>query len=493
MVDKTLSERTFSASAWVLTNRILTRIFDLLTLIVLARLLDPSDFGLVMIAMIFIVVIEAILDLPIFQILVRENEIEDEMFNTAFTLSLIRGLFITIIIVGLSIPVMYFYDDKRLLPLMLFISLAPTFRGLVNPRMAIFMKALDFRQDFVMNVASKIISLFSSCFVAYLTKSYWAIAVATVTTPISMVVISYILSPRLQKLSLSKWSMFRDTIGWFTISRVVSSINWQLDRILLGKYVSSTAFGAYSLASNISVLPSQVFIQPLAFPMMASLVKKKDDNNALGNAYCKSLNSIFMVSAPCFLILALLSEHVVNIILGDKWSRSGDIIFWLSLCGFFTILTSMFQPLMLVLDKTKNILIAMVYELTIRFPTMIFGIIYYGIKGAIISHAISRMVLVIVAWIIVRNEIGVSLREQMLSFWRPFFSLIPTYISLTYLTSLVDATVVDARYVFLIIGICITSIIVYLIMIFTLWKLSKEPNSVEAFMLRKLKDLIKLQ
>src|ERR1700750_1950372 len=102
--------RVASSSVCVILSRFATKGIDFCVLLVLARLLAPSDFGIVAIAMTLVFIIEAILELPISQVLVQMPEYDKAHLDTAFTLSLLRGLTIALILVGASVPFSIWYD-----------------------------------------------------------------------------------------------------------------------------------------------------------------------------------------------------------------------------------------------------------------------------------------------------------------------------------------------------------------------------------------------
>src|SRR5690606_39992023 len=105
---------------------------------VLGDLLDTVDFGLVAMAMVLIQIVEAVLELPVIQALLRADRVSDKMLDTAFTLGLMRASIIALLVFGLSQPLARFYDDVRLVNLVQFLALGPMFRGLISPRMVFF-------------------------------------------------------------------------------------------------------------------------------------------------------------------------------------------------------------------------------------------------------------------------------------------------------------------------------------------------------------------
>ena len=142
----TASHRTAIASILAVGGRLLSRVIDLIALLVLARLLQPSDFGLISIAMSLIFIVEAVLELPVSQVLLVERDVSRTMMDTAFTLSLLRGLVLAIVIGAMAWPFATIYGDMRLLPLILALTLAPACRGISNPRLALYNRDLDFRR-----------------------------------------------------------------------------------------------------------------------------------------------------------------------------------------------------------------------------------------------------------------------------------------------------------------------------------------------------------
>ena len=114
--------------------RLISRVIDLAVMLVLARLLSPADFGLVAIAMIVVLITEAALELPLSQALVRLPIIHPAYYDTAFTLSLLRGLLLCIIICAFAFPFAHFYKHSGLVPLICALSIAPAAQRISSTR-----------------------------------------------------------------------------------------------------------------------------------------------------------------------------------------------------------------------------------------------------------------------------------------------------------------------------------------------------------------------
>lgn len=314
-----VSQSTTTASIWTISGKFLARTLDFVSLLALARILKPEDFGLVAIATSMLVIVEAILDLPLTQALMRQPSPSDRMFDTAFTLSVLRGGAISLLMVILAWPTALIYDDSRLVLLVAVLSLAPAMRSLISPRMVLFMQRFDFKREFALDIIAKGSTLLFGVGAALTTGSYWALAVGAVAGPFAAAISSYLLAPMRPTLTLSEWKHFQDMIGWNTVSQILNSINWQLDRLLLPRFTSLSTFGAFSVADNLAGIPHQTFVGPLMRPLMAAY-SSVGDHRKLLTAYLKATNAITLVAAPILLILALLAEQIVRVIVGEKWA-----------------------------------------------------------------------------------------------------------------------------------------------------------------------------
>ncbi len=94
---------TTKASLFVIGGKLILRSMDLIVLIVLARILTPSDFGIIAMAKTAVIILEGVTELPIANALVRQEKLTDSMFNTALTLNILRGLTITIFILAIFV------------------------------------------------------------------------------------------------------------------------------------------------------------------------------------------------------------------------------------------------------------------------------------------------------------------------------------------------------------------------------------------------------
>lgn len=484
--EATLSQRTVHAGIWTIGARLSSRIIDLFTLLILARFLGPEDFGLVATAMSVIFIVEAVLELPLSSALVRLPDITSQACNTAFTLGLLRGILVAAIMATLSYPLAHFYGDERLTVLICTLAIAPAMRGMISPRMVEFEKILDFRRKGVLELLGKTAAAVVAVATAVATGSYWAIAASTIMTPVVMMVASYVIAPMLPRLTLVDWPLFSDIIGWNFVSQTLTAVNWQIDRILLPRYVDATSFGSFATSNDLASLPSQAIAAPTINPLMAAFVRAREDGR-LQEAYLKSSASLVLMLMPILCFMAVLSGPVVRVLLGEQWDRAAPILASIALIGLIPLPSIPMLPLAMVLGHSRALAIRSLVELSVRVPFSLVGVIFFGIPGAIVARAGGSIAVSVSSFSLMKSIAGLSIRDQLSVFVRPLLSIIPAVLVLEMCK--LNLNFDDRLYInFILSGIayCLT----YLAFVYLFWVVARRPAGAEASLVRALGSYI---
>lgn len=481
-----ISQKAATAGIWTLGGKFLARILDFISLLVLARLLTPEDFGLVATGTAVLVIVEAVLDMPLVQALVRQPSPSDAMIGTAFTLGLLRAAAIVCIMVALAWPMAVIYDDPRLFALVSVLSLGPALRGIVSPRMVIFMQRLDFRRDFLLDIVAKGTTLISAVSVSLLTGSYWGLAIGAVAGQAVSTGLSYVFAPMRPVFTLSEWRRFQDMIGWNTLSQILDSINWQLDRLLLPRFTGLSTFGSFAVADSIASIPHQTFVGPLIRPLMAAFTNVTDERKR-AVAFLKAVSAATLVAAPVLLTLIVLAEPIVRVVVGEKWLSSAPILQMLCLVSLIGLPSTILPPLVMVLDKTRYVALRMGIEFAIRVPVTVLAIMHFGVFGAIAGRLTAVVVAQIVSLFIARHLIRASLAAQLNAFLRPLAAGLPM-VGFLYMVEPHLAAMPAGINLVVSIGLCVIfGLGIFWTCALASWWGAGKPEGLEALIVRKLR------
>ena len=474
----TLSRRTAWGAAWLVLARLITRAVDFVALLILARFLTPADFGLVAIAMTSVFIVEAIFELPLEQAMVRLPELKRGHFDTAFTLSILRGVGLMILLALLSLPFAHFYADARLIPLICVLSVAPAARGALSPRLASYVQQLDYRRDFAVQLSGKIAALLVASALAISTGSYWAIAAGSITTPLTMIAVSYVLAPYRPRFSLSEKAVFIPFLGWTTSAQLVMAFNWQCDRLILGRFTSHGALGAFSLASDLSAMPDQILVKSLLRPLVSAFSLVRHDLPRLREAYAKATFTILVVGLPVMLTLSLLADPIVRVALGGRWLVAIPTLQWLALSFIPPMFVAPLTSLAVALDSVHIFLRQSMIELCVKVPLVAAGVILFGVPGVIAARLLSAVTVALVWMLFTRSLVGIPLLRQIFAPWRVLASGAILTIAILALRPALNS-LVGLELGFALAAVAAAAFGLYVATLFLLWHSSGRPSGLE--------------
>jgi O-antigen/teichoic acid export membrane protein len=471
------------------------KLIDFVTLLILAQLLLPADFGLIALAMTAVLLIEALTEVPLTQPILRVSAPTPDYYDTSFTLGVLRACVLAVSVTALAWPIGIFYGEPRLPLLIIALTLAPIMRSLTSPRMIDFTRVYNMWPEMIINLAGKAGAFVVVVVVALSTRSYWAIAVGTIFSPFIMTALSYMKAPYTPRLSLVRWNEFSSIVGWISLNQLFSAISFQIDRILLGLTLSTSMLGRYALASDLAGVPIQGVLYPLAEPLTVSMAKSKTPEQ-FQKSWIKTLNVVLCLMGAILIAIATLAGPIVQFLLGDAWRESAPILAMLALTGLPSVVGFALGPLAVTLYRPRLITQRTIVDLLVKIPLMIIGIVWFGLWGAIVARGIASLAAMVFAFTAATQLIGLSLRAQMYAIHRTVAGLVVFAAVSFLLCPIVQPTSVEAV-ARIILGLEIGAIFVValmgqIIVMFSIWYLEGRPaESVEAASLEWFRNSMK--
>jgi PST family polysaccharide transporter len=413
-----LAFKAVQGAGWLVFSRVVGRLIDFGTLLVLARILSPADFGLAALATSLVAVVDTVLEVPVTQALIRLPSVDKSHLDTGFTLGLLRGCLLATIVLAVSWPYSMFYHEPVLVPLTAVVVLGPIARGSASPGMVYFARELGFRQTFILEVSGKLCASLIATAVVLSGGAYWAIAVNYAIASLAGTAVSYVLAPYRPRLSLARMSDFARFIGWFSSAQLISALNWQFDRFLVGALADRPTLGRYAIANDVSVIPTQSIIGPALQPVMAAFSQINTDRERVRLAFLKAARFAILISLPVSVGISLNADLVTDILLGSKWADAAPL---LSILALSVAPVPYFQTLYsvsLALDRPSTIFRLNATELCFRIVLIPIG--FY--LGSIIGVSIARVGLSSLMFgfylVEARRLLDLGIRQQCSNLWK---------------------------------------------------------------------------
>lgn len=408
-----MKDRLTRGAAWIAGTRLIVNLVGFASSILLARLLLPADFGLVAIAMTIAVALGSITDLSLASALVHHENPENKHFDAAWTLNIARAALLAGLMALMAYPVSRLYSDPRLFEIILVLAASTLIGGLNNPKLVVFTRNLVFWQEFVMGVSQKLVGFVVAIAIAVLYQSYWALIIGSAAAQLVGLVVSYGLLPYRPRFQLSGSRSLLTFSIWLTLGRIVNTVTWRSDQLLLGYFFGAKTLGFYTFGDNLAVLPTREAVGPIAQTLFPAFSRLTGDRERLRAAYMRSQTLMCAIALPVGCGFALVARPLALAAVGEKWEPSIFIIQSLASVFAIQIISSTLMPLALAMGETRALFRRDVVNLLFRFPLVTIGLVTGGLIGAVVTRVISEVFITLLNLALVRRLIGISITEQI--------------------------------------------------------------------------------
>ena len=315
--NSSLSRKVSKGALWVTAASICARGLNVISAIILARLLAPEDFGLMAIAMAIVAFSQGTTQTGFEAALIQKQERPDDFLNTAWTFELARYL-ILFFVIFLAAPLLAsFFKEPRAVAILRVISLSLVFQGLRNIGVVYFRKNLDFHKQFVLEVVPVIAYISVVIPLAFSLRNVWALVWGSLTTGMATCLISYVMHPYKPRLDFSiKRARNLFNFGkWILGTSILVMIREQGMTMFVGKFLGIPILGFYNRAGAFSkTIFQQVseVVWKVGYPAYSQL---QIDPDRFKRAYLQTLQILTFVGIPMAGGLFVLSGDFVHLFL----------------------------------------------------------------------------------------------------------------------------------------------------------------------------------
>ncbi len=412
------AKRFATGAGWLYGYRWVERLLDLVSIIVLARLLAPEDFGLVAIAASMVAILEGLSDFDVDKALIRireRDEADRSLYDTAWTLSSLRGLLAAL----LMVTVAWLWDDARTAEVLLALAASPLLRGLSNPRFVTFERDLVYSRLAWLTLGARVVNFCVTLTIALVYRSYWALVLGILAGAAASLVLSYVLRPYRPRISWSRFSEIFAFSGWMSLTTIVTTLSMETDKIIVGRLLGVGDAGLYFMTQRVASLPTREFISPLQRILFPSFSEIAGDHPRLRRVVCESMNVLGSLSLPAGCGFALVASDFVPLVLGEQWLPIVPLLTILAPFLGLRATLSMALPCVMALGRTRLLFkVSFVYAL-VHVPVFIAGTAWFGLLGAIVSIVLAGVFYTYLNFWMLRQTLAISPAEILYQLRRP--------------------------------------------------------------------------
>lgn len=392
--NNSLFQRVVRGGVWVFALRIVGRIFDLIRIIILARILVPHDFGLIGIALLIIASLETFSRTGFQQALIQKKNNIESYLDAAWTVLVLRG-FILFVILYLSAPyVALFFKSPGAKIVIQVIGISILLQAFHNIGVIYFQKELEFNKQFIYQLSGTLADFIVAISCALILKNAWALVFGLLARDFVRFIVSYLIHPYrpVFRLNLEKIKELFGFGKWILGSSILIFLVTQGGDILVGRLLGVTMLGFYQMAYKISNMPATEIthvISQVAFPAYSKL---QDNMPRLREAYLKVLQFTAFLSFPIAGLIFVLAPDFTKIFLGEKWMPMVQAMQVLALSGLVRSITATAGSIFHAVGRPKIDTRWQVVRLSVLAALIYLFIIKWGILGASIAVFLSLFV-----------------------------------------------------------------------------------------------------
>lgn len=471
--------------AWMTAARAIARALGLVSTVVLARLLVPEDFGLIAMAMAVAAGFELLTLFSFETALIRESKITRAHYDSAWTLNVLMGLAIAVALAASAIPFAAFYREPRLEAVMLIIGIKYFIDGLGNTGTVDFRRQMAFDRDFLMQVVPKIAGILVTIPLAIWLRDYRALLSGMLTSSSVGCMMSYLMHPHRPRPCLTEASGLFRFSRWLLLNGIVSFVRVRSADFIIGRQLGPQSLGIFSVAFEVSNLPSTEMVAPINRVLFPSYVGLAGDPDGLRESFCATLGLIALLILPASVGLAAVAEPLVRLALGEKWLESIPLVTLLALAGASNVLQTNTGSVYNAIGRPRLIALTSAIHAATLIPMLLYGTHVFGLKGA--------------AWAILVHSVGIGLPATYLIFfshtsirpaevwrvcWRPVAACAVMFLAVDQFLRYIEPTSQGTlpTLVGLIVA-CLTGLLCYALTVTMLWLAAGRPHGAEKALL----------
>lgn len=423
-----LRKEAFSGMVWVFIDYFLVKGVSFVGSIILARLLMPSDFGIIAMIAIFITLGNIILDSGLSSSLIRNNNNDDKDYSTVFFTNVFFGISMYVFFYIIAPTIADFFNQLILINIIRFYSIVFLLTSFSSVQMTLLIKNMQFKKIAVLNVPSVILGLGVGIFMAIKDYGVSSIISMYLVTQLVLSLGLWISSDWKPKFVFSKDRFsFHFNYGYkLLLANFLSGTTTELYNVVTAKFYPLNTAGSFERAFTLNNYPLTILIQIIGKVTFPLLSKIQNDNQYVQEVFIKLARFAFFVSAPVMIILSGSAKPLILTLLGEKWREVIPIFQILCLGGVFYTLQSLNINTIKIYGRTDYILKGEFF-LKIVMVILSGSALLFGFKAFLWSIVINSFLRLLINMFYCSKVIEITVKQQLISMFPVFLISLTTF------------------------------------------------------------------
>lgn len=416
----TLDRKVTVAALWMVAARAVDKSIGVVSTAILARLLLPTDFGLLAMALSVLRFVEIGGQLGLDAALIRNRRPSRAHYDSAWTLSVCYALFSCLALAALAAPSAAYFAEPRLEAILLTLAAVALIQGLENIGTVDFRRDFRLAREFQLALGKRLFAFSVTVVLAGALRSYWALLGGIAAGQVFGVVASYRLHPYRPRFDFTEARSLLTFSRWVVLRGFVTYFVERGPDFLIGRFLDASALGLYRSAREIATLPTTELVTPVQRAVYPAYATVAHDRAALAHHFLMTQGVVVTCALPAAVAIAILADPIVRLLLGPNWLDAIAMIEILAWYGAATIFQFTGFPVFNVLGKPQLGAALKAVEVVLLIPSVALALHWgYGVGGAAWSMVGAQVLTVPIGMAMIGRLLGVTLADRLRLVWRP--------------------------------------------------------------------------
>ncbi len=316
-----IKRHSLKSVKWVALGFILPKLITPIITVLLAKILMPSDFGIISICSVFIGVINLIQGLGFSDFIIKEKEIDHTHLSTAFWSNMALSTFVFGLMWIAAPIVAHIYQEPLIGKVLPILGLAVVFNGAGTIQWALLQKEMKFKRLFKVQVLPLVVSICITLPLAYLGYGVWSLVAGEVSKSFFVNIAYWMVGKWIPRFTFSieaAKEMMR--FGkWIITEKVQEYLYSNLDRIFLGYFGNLSILGIYTIGRQIVFVLYNAINGPIGGIVFPMLSKMQAEIEKVRSGFFEVSKRVMLVNIPVTIAVAVLSFDAVPLLFSNKW------------------------------------------------------------------------------------------------------------------------------------------------------------------------------
>lgn len=326
-----IRRKTIHSGAITIGAQVIKVVIQTISMVVLARLFAPRDFGLIAMVSALFGFLQVFQDFGLSTATIQKENISHAQVSALFWINVLLSGVISLICISISPIISWFYLEPKLTWVAITLSLSFLIAGCGTQHRAILMRQMLFGRLALVEMSAMVLGILSAIILH--SFEYWALVALSIVTTVSTTLGLWIVCgwrPSLPKRNTGIHSMLNFGFNLTGVS-VMNYLSRNLDNVLIGRVWGSTQLGFYSRAYNLFMIPVSQIIWPIASVVTPVLSRLQEDEVCFRKYFLSAVSALTFVTMPIGFFLIIMAEEVIITLYGSRWQSAIPIFRYLSM------------------------------------------------------------------------------------------------------------------------------------------------------------------